>query len=151
MAKSILKELKLDNCMIKEVSQLIYYHDYHIDHTINKVYVKKLLMLLDVELFKDLLKVQEADAKAQNPDKLKVKLEGIEKQKRLMEEVLKLNEPYKKSMMAITGNDLISNGIAQGKEIGTLLDRALEKIIKHPEYNEKEILLAYCKKHTNKN
>lgn len=150
MCKEILKDLKLDNCMIKEVSQLIYYHDYHIDHTINKVYVKKLLMQLDVELFEDLLKVQEADARAQNLDKLKVKLEGIEKQKRLMKEILENNEPYKKSMMALTGTDLIKNGIAQGKEIGTLLDRALEKIIHEPDYNNTEMLLEYCKKHAHK-
>lgn len=148
LAKKILKELKLDNCMIKEVSQLIYYHDYHIDHTMNKVNVKKLLMQLGPELFKELLHVQFADAKAQNLDKLQPKIDGIEKQRRLMEEVLSNGEPYQKSMMAITGNDLIQNKLAEGKEIGILLDKALDKVIHDPSYNEKEKLLEFCSKHS---
>ena len=107
-------------------------------------------MQLDIELFEDLLKVQEADSRARGLYKLKAKLESIEKQRRLMKEVLDNNEPYKKSMMDLTGTDLIENGVAQGKEIGTLLDRALEKIIHEPAYNNKEMLLEYCKKHAHK-
>lgn len=145
MAKRILKELKLDNCMIKEVSLLVYYHDYHIRHTINKVYVKKMLMQMGPELYEDLLRVQLADAKAQNLEKLQMKQESVEKQRRLMEEVLAQHEPYQKSMLAITGADLIKIGLPRGKAIGNLLDKALHKVIHEPEFNEKTRLLAYCR------
>lgn len=144
IAEKVLKELKMDNRMIKEVSLLIYYHDYHIKHTIDKVYVKKMMMEMGPELFEELLKVQLADAKAQNLDKLEAKLAVIEKQRRLKEEVLAKNEPYQKSMMHLTGSDLMAGGIPKGKEIGWLLDKALDKVIRNPEYNEKEKLLAYC-------
>lgn len=144
--EKVLRELKLDNKMIKEVGQLIYYHDYHIKHSINKVYVKKMLKEIGPELFDELLKVQLADAKAQNLEKLGPKCEIIEKQRKLKEEVIESNEPYKKSMMKITGSDLMEAGIPKGKEIGWLLDRALDKIIHDAAYNEKEKLIAYCKK-----
>ena len=150
MAKGILKDLKLDNNMIKEVSALVLYHDHHISHTINKVYIKKMLMQLGPDLFRELLKVQLADAKAQNLEKLPPKLEVIDKQCRLMEEILANNEPYQKSMLAITGNDLITNGLAKGKEIGLLLDKALHKVIHDPAYNEKDKLIDYCKAQLNR-
>ncbi len=146
LATNILKTLKLDNRMIKEVGSLIYYHDYHIKHSIDRVYVKKVLMEIGPELFDELLKVQGADAKAQNPDKLEPKLASIEKQRRLKEEILESGEPYQKSMLAITGLDLMKAGIPKGKEIGWLLDKALNQVICDPNYNEKEKLLNYCHK-----
>lgn len=146
MSNEILKALKLDNRLIKEVGLLIYYHDYHIGRKIDKVYVKKMLMVMGPELFDELLKVQLADAKAQNPDKLEPKLVQIEKQRKLKEEIIALNEPYQKSMMKITGSDLIESGIPKGKEIGWLLDKALDKIIQDKKYNEKDKLILYCKK-----
>ena len=144
--EKVLKELKLDNRMIKEVGMLIHFHDYHIKHTIDKVYVKKMLREIGPELFDELLKVQAADAKAQNLEKLEPKLALIEKQRRLKEEVLAKDEPYQKSMMHLTGSDLMEAGIPKGKEIGWLLDKALDKIIHKPEYNNKEQLVEYCKK-----
>lgn len=144
LAARILRELKLDNRMIKEVKSLIYYHDYHIKHTIDKVYVKKMLMEIGPELFDELLKVQLADARAQNLNKLEPKLVSIEKQRQLKETILENEEPYQKSMLVITGADLMTAGIPKGKEIGWLLDKALDKVIYDPSYNEKEKLLSYC-------
>lgn len=146
LAGKILRELKLDNRMIKEVSSLIYFHDYHIKHTIDKVYVKKMLMEIGPELFDELMKVQLADAKSQNPEKLEPKIKNIEKQKKLKEEVMASNEPYQKSMLAITGSDLMAAGIPRGKEIGWLLDEALDKVIRDPLANEKDKLISYCQK-----
>lgn len=146
LAGKILRELKLDNRMIKEVSSLIYFHDYHIKHTIDKIYVKKMLMEIGPELFDELMKVQLADARSQNPDKLEPKIKNIEKQKKLKEEVMASNEPYQKSMLAITGSDLMAAGIPRGKEIGWLLDEALDKVIRDPLANEKDKLISYCQK-----
>ena len=146
LAGRILRDLKLDNRMIKEVSSLIYFHDYHIKHTIDKVYIKKMLMEIGPELFDELMKVQLADAKAQNPEKLEPKIKSIEMQKKIKEEVMANNEPYQKSMLAITGADLIEAGIPRGKEIGWLLDKALDKVIHDPLANEKDGLMNYCQR-----
>lgn len=144
LAKQILKELKFDNNSIRDISLLILYHDYHIDRDMNKVTIKKLLTQIGPELFEQLLLVQEADARAQNPTKLLPKLESIKKQKHIKDEIIVNNEAYNKAMLAITGQDLIEQGIPRGKSIGELLDKALDKVIREPELNNKEQLIAYC-------
>ena len=145
IASKVLKDLRLDNQTIKSVSELIKFHDYHIEHTISKIYVKQVMMYIGAELFDELLKVQYADAKAQNLDKLPPKLVAIEKQRSLKEEVMANNEPYHKAMLAITGSDLIEMGIERGRIIGELLDLALNKVILESEFNQKELLLDFCK------
>lgn len=147
IATKVLKDLRLDNHTIKAVCDLVRFHDYHIEHDISKVYVKKVMMVIGPELFDELLKVQYADAMAQNQDKLPPKLAMIQKQRDYKEEVIKKGEPYHKGMLAITGNDLIEIGIPRGKVIGELLEVALHKVIHEPHFNEKDLLLAYCMDH----
>ena len=43
--------------------------------------------------------------------------------------------------LAVTGSDLIAAGIKPGKEIGEILNRLLQLVIDHPEYNTKEYLM----------
>lgn len=144
IAKKVLRDLKMDNNSIKAISALILYHDYYLHHDISKVLVKKLLTQIGPDLFDLLLLVQESDVKAQNPDKLAPKLEGIKRQRTIKEEIIANGEPYNKAMLAITGQDLIASGIPRGKAIGDLLDKALDKVIKNPETNEVEGLIKYC-------
>lgn len=150
IARRVLKELRLDNQTIRNISLLVEYHDHHIEHRMNRINIKRLMTVIGSELFDELLKVQEADAKAQNPDKLQPKLKSIEKQRRLKEEILASGEPYNKMMLAITGNDLIEAGIPRGKEIGELLNKALDHVIKEPTENTKEGLIEYCLRINNK-
>lgn len=145
ISKKVLKDLRLDNHTIRDVSWLVLYHDFHLKSGISKVAIKKVLTQIGPDLFDKLLRVQEADVRAQNPDKLPPKLEAIAKQRRMKEEVILKEEPYNKAMLSITGQDLIASGIPTGKCIGELLDLALERVIKQPGENEREKLIAYCK------
>lgn len=152
IAKKVLKELRLDNQTIKDVTMLVSYHDYFIEHSITKEQIKRLLSIMDVELFQLLIALQLADAKAQNPSKLPRKLEALALQKQLLEEILMSKECYTKKMLAITGSELIEMGIPKGKEIGILLEKALMYVIQNPEKNTKEALLLFCQKqYKNKN
>lgn len=144
IAKRVLRDLKMDNNSIKSISSLILYHDYYIRHQMNKVLVKNVLTQIGPDLFDLLLLVQESDVKAQNPEKLAPKLEGIKLQREIKKEIIVNNEPYNKAMLAITGQDLIESGVPRGKVIGDLLDKVLEKVIKNPEENEGELLIQYC-------
>ena len=146
IAKKVLRELKMDNQSIKSICALILYHDYHLRGKMDKVLVKKVLTQIGPDLFDTLLLVQEGDVRAQNPDKLQPKLKGIVLQRAIKEEVIANNEPYNKAMLAITGQDLIEQGIPRGAIIGQILDQALEHVIHKPEQNTKVALLAYCEK-----
>ena len=44
--------------------------------------------------------------------------------------------------LAITGNDLIALGVPKGKMIGSMLQELLEDVIKNPEHNTHEFLVA---------
>ncbi|WP_054742092.1 CCA tRNA nucleotidyltransferase [Cellulosilyticum ruminicola] len=144
IAKHVLRDLKMDNNSIKSISLLILFHDYYIKHQMDKVLVKNILTQIGPELFDLLLLVQESDVKAQNLEMLTPKLEGIKLQRKIKDEIIINNEPYNKAMLAITGQDLIESGIPRGKAIGDLLDKVLEKVIKNPEENERELLIKYC-------
>ncbi|KAJ52610.1 poly(A) polymerase [Clostridium tetanomorphum DSM 665] len=141
-AREILKRMKYDNKTIEKVYTLIEYHDHEVYS--NKS-IRKLLNKIGEELFWDLLKVKEADIKAQNPKFYE------ERHKRLLEVQEKLNNILQKKQcfslkdLAINGKDLIQLGLAQGKEIGKILNELLEKVIENPELNTREKLINIIK------
>lgn len=49
-------------------------------------------------------------------------------------------------MLAVSGSDLIADGMQPGKQIGVVLQALLELVIEQPEYNTKEILLEQSRK-----
>ncbi len=57
-----------------------------------------------------------------------------------IEDIERLSEPYSISHLRISGDDLKAVG-AEGKEIGALLNKALEAVIVDPARNDKETLL----------
>jgi tRNA nucleotidyltransferase (CCA-adding enzyme) len=77
---------------------------------------------------------------------LRPKLEAIELQRAIKEEIIQHGECYNKKMMAITGKDLLAYGIPKGQVIGSLLEDALNYVIEKPDKNEKAVLLEYCNK-----
>ncbi|MBS5800109.1 MAG: CCA tRNA nucleotidyltransferase [Clostridiales bacterium] len=145
IAKKVLKDLRLDNQTIKEVTLLVSYHDYHLRQKITKVYIKEILKVTGEVLFDQLLLVNEADARAQSLDKLPMKLEQIAYVRKLKEEIVVNHECYNLKMLAINGGDLIKEGIAPGKAVGETLEKALKYVIKYPEKNIKEVLVEYIK------
>ena len=48
-------------------------------------------------------------------------------------------------MLDITGRDLMDMGIQKGPEIGEILEYLLKKVIKSPELNNKNSLMALVK------
>lgn len=139
MAKQILKRLKFDNDTINKVVKLVLYHDYRMPA--EEKNVRKAMNKIGEELFPHYLEVRKADTLAQSAYMQEEKLQNIEDVKRCYEEILKRGECVSLKTLAITGSDLIANGMQPGKEIGNVLDKLLELVIEHPEYNTKETLL----------
>lgn len=139
MTKQILKRLKFDNDTINKVVKLVLYHDYRMPAEAKNV--RKAMNKIGEELFPHYLEVRKADTLAQSAYMQEEKLQNIEDVKRCYEEILKRGECVSLKTLAITGSDLIANGMQPGKEIGNVLDKLLELVIEHPEYNTKETLL----------
>ena len=58
----------------------------------------------------------------------------------MYEQIIKDGDCVKTSDLAINGKDLIDMGVNQGPEIGSILNRLLEKVMDDPALNTKEKL-----------
>lgn len=141
MSKKILKRLRFDNETIKKVTTLVEYHDFHIEKTLTRNSIKEVLCRIGEDLFEKLLLIQEADARAQNPDKLQPKLQVLENTRIVYKEILASGECYTIKGLAIDGKDIVAQGIKPGKQVGDSLQKALAYVIENPHSNNKQHLL----------
>lgn len=139
MAKEILRRLKFDNDTIRKVGHLVKWHDYRPENT--PISVRRALNKIGEELFPSYILVQKADMLAQSAYRRTEKMERIEKVEALYREIMERKECISLKTLAVTGSDLIAEGIKPGKEIGEILNTLLEKVLEEPELNKKEILL----------
>ena len=73
------------------------------------------------------------------------KLQNIRDMEMCYKEILEKKECVSLKTLAVSGSDLIADGMQPGKEIGFVLNTLLEKVIEQPELNTKEILLKMRK------
>ena len=64
----------------------------------------------------------------------------------LTEEIRRAGDCLSLKSLAVGGQDLMDAGIRPGKAVGETLNRLLELVLDHPEYNQKEILIRYALK-----
>lgn len=143
MTKSILRRLKFDNDTLGKVMKLVQYHDYRIPAEPKSV--RKAMNKIGEELFPFYLEVREADTMAQSEYLREEKLQNIREMELCYKEILEKKECVSLKTLAISGSDLIADGMQPGKEIGFVLNTLLELVIEEPELNTKETLLRMRK------
>ena len=139
MAGVILRRMKLDNDTIKKVLRLIKWHDFRPQPEMAQV--RRAVNRIGEDLFPLYLEVQRADILAQSEYKREEKLKRLQGVERCYQEIQKQHQCVSLKTLAVTGKDLIEAGCVPGKEMGEILNRLLEEVLEHPEYNKKEILL----------
>lgn len=140
-AKKILKRMKYDNNTINKVSILIKYHNRKIDS--NKS-IRKLLSLIGEDNFRDLLKVKEADIKAQNLKYYHERHNKLIEIEARLNEILSKNQCFLLKDLKVNGRDLLELGYS-GKDIGDILNNLLEKVLENPDLNAKNKLISIIK------
>jgi tRNA nucleotidyltransferase (CCA-adding enzyme) len=145
IADKILNRLRFDKETIKKILLLIKYHDLTIEDTPKSV--RKAVSKIGDELFPELLKVQDADKMAQNPDFLEKRLTKSRRIKEIYLDIKKDNQCLSKRDMAVNGDDLIQLGMKPGIEMREMLDYLYDCVLDKPELNEKEILLDIARNH----
>lgn len=152
LTKKYLEGLAIPKEEIRTIVALVRLHDRPMDANV----VSELSLLRDLDekagtksrqetlsLMHEMLDLRRADALAKAPqcrsyatelDKHEALLNTIEKAKSVC---------WRMDDLAITGKDLIANGIKPGPEIGELLKKALEGVLNVAVQNEKEALLKY--------
>lgn len=138
--KSIMKRLKFDTKTINHTFILIKYFNLEI---INNPYkIRKLLSLINIETFKDLLCLKKIDAEVNNSNK---NLDYFNETERILKNIIKDNNCINLKNLCINGNDILSLGLKDGKIIGNLLNIALDYVLMYPDKNQKEVLMTYIK------
>lgn len=146
MTKKILKRLRFDNETISIVSRLVCYHDYGNGVDPDMRITRRAINKIGEDIFPMLFAVKYADIMAQSDYKRQEKLDRLEKWKALYLEIMAQKQCVSLKTLAVTGSDLIREGMKPGKEIGDMLNYLLELVLDHPENNTKEFLTEEVKK-----
>lgn len=139
VTKAILKRLKFDNDTLNKVVKLVQYHDYRMPAQPRNV--RRAMNKIGEDLFELYLEVRMADTLAQSEYLREEKLQNLQEIRQCYEEILQRKECVSLKTLAVTGSDLIKDGMQPGKELGIVLQKLLELVIEYPEYNTKEKLL----------
>lgn len=125
-AEHILKNVKSDNATLKQT--LIYCKLLETGLPEDKYGLKKLMNLYGADAVETYLEYKNAKLL-----------------KNILKEIINNSEPYRLSMLAVTGVDLARIGIT-GVKTGQVLNYLLETVMRNPEYNTREKLIELAKK-----
>lgn len=141
ITEDILKRLKYDNSTIESVKILVKEHMSRYNK-VNPRMIKRLINRVGIDNIERLFELQIADIKG---SKESYAIKGIEEVKELTAVIINEKQPISVKDLAINGRDLIKLGIPQGKEVGVVLDKLLEKVLSNTEMNRKNLLIIEAK------
>lgn len=144
MSGKILRRLRMDGDTVRRVRTLIQWHDAGIHP--EDTHIRRWLRVLGREDFFALLEVKEADNAAQNQELSDVRPE-LSKVRELAQGILERKECFSLDGLAITGRELIENGIPAGKQVGYTLEELLQAVMEGRCLNKKDVLLWWSKAH----
>lgn len=144
MTREILRRLKFDNDTTDKVTKLVLYHDQEIAAT--KAGVRRALNRMGGEIFAMMFAVRRADIEAQSDYQREEKIQSLAYIERLYQEVKEQGDAVSLKDLAITGSDLIAQGMKPGKQVGAVLQELLDRVLEDPSCNTQEKLLEITKK-----
>nr|WP_300092838.1 CCA tRNA nucleotidyltransferase [Sedimentibacter sp.] len=136
-AELILRRLKSDNDTIKKVKLLTLNMDGEIIPEIPAV--KRWINKLGLENLRMLIRMKNAGLKYSETE-----IKGLRKAEAIIDTIVKENQCYSLSTLAVKGTDLVAAGIPKGPKVGEILNEMLEKVIDDELENKKEALLGYA-------
>ena len=143
ITRKVMRRLKFDNDTTDKVTKLVLYHDYDIAPT--EVGVRRAINRMGEDIFSMIFTVRRADIAAQSNYMREEKLAKVTYIEKLYQEVLARRDAVTLKDLAISGNDLIAEGMTPGRQIGETLSALLERVLEDPSLNTREILLKLYK------
>ena len=107
--------------------------------------LKKFITKLGSENLNGLIDLKIADFIGK-PEGSDDKLFEINSFRNRIEHIINRGDPLTVRDLAVNGKDVLALGIREGQEVGRILEALLEKVLKNPDDNHKEILLEYARK-----
>lgn len=144
MAKKILRRLKFDNDTTDRVCRLVQWHDDNPEPTERNI--RRAVHRIGTDQYPALFAVKRADILAQSSYRKEEKLAYVDTYEQIYQGILAKQQCVTLKELAVTGTDLIEDGMKPGKEIGTVLKQLLEIVLEDPAQNTKENLLEQAHK-----
>ena len=141
MARQILRRLRFDNDTIGKVCKLVKYHDRKLSLKPEKL--RKAIVEIGPELFPFLLEVKEADMLAQSDYKREAKGQELADIRKVYNKILEAGDCLTLKDLALSGKDLIAQGMRPGKELGETLQKLFDYVLENPQKNNREDLLEF--------
>ena len=141
-AREILNRLKADNELTRKVCSLIKHHDLVFQQ--DEKLLKRWLNRFGAELLLEILEIKKADniATGNMSEELGRKFDDV---RHMIEAIVASQACFSLKHLAINGRDLIDEGITEGKEIGRILETALDAVIDGQIPNKKSELLELAR------
>ena len=143
ITRKVMRRLKFDNDTTDKVTKLVLYHDYDIAPT--EAGVRRASNRMGEDIFAMIFTVRRADIAAQSDYMREEKLAKVAYIEKLYSEILARKDAVTLKDLAISGNDLIAEGMPPGRQIGETLSALLERVLDDPSLNTREILLKLYK------
>ena len=143
ITRKVMRRLKFDNDTTDKVTKLVLYHDYDIAPT--EAGVRRAVNRIGEDIFPMIFEVRRADIEAQSNYMREEKLEKVAYIEKIYQEVLNRRDAVTLKDLAISGSDLIAEGMSPGRQIGEILAALLDKVLDDPSLNTREILLKLSK------
>ena len=140
LTAKILRRLKFDNDTIRNVRRLVLHHDDRPATTSSSV--RRAANRIGADLFPLYLNVCRADILAQTKETQEPKLQNLSEIESIYEQILENQQCFTLKQLAVTGRDLIAEGIPAGPRLGEILEKLLEEVLEEPEKNEREWLMS---------
>lgn len=144
IARNVLMRLKYDHKTIRKVETLVYYHMTSTDMR-NEVKIKRFINKLGPDNLNDLIDLKIADFIGK-PEGSEEKLFEINGFRNRVQTIISRGDPRTIRDLAVNGKDILNLGVREGEDVGRILEALLEKVLKNPEDNTKEVLLNYVRK-----
>ena len=143
ITRKVMRRLKFDNDTTDKVTKLVLYHDYDIVPT--EAGVRRAVNRIGEDIFPMIFTVRRADIAAQSDYMREEKLAKVAYIEQLYREVLSHKDAVTLKDLAISGSDLIAEGMPPGRQIGETLSALLERVLDDPSLNTREILIKLYK------
>lgn len=143
ITRKVMRRLKFDNDTTDKVTKLVLYHDYDIAPT--EAGVRRAVNRIGEDIFAMIFTVRRADIAAQSDYMREEKLAKVAYIEKLYREISARRDAVTLKDLAISGKDLIAEGMSPGRQIGETLSALLERVLDDPSLNKREILLKLYK------
>lgn len=144
IARKIMKRLKFDNDTTSTVCNLVRNHSWYPQLTGKDV--RFCAYQIGPDDFEKFLKVKRADILAHHPNVIEQKLVYLAEVEHIWSDIKANGDCLSLKNLAISGKDLIADGMKPGPQLGQVLQMLLEEVLEFPERNEREYLLEQGRK-----